>query len=166
MTATRIQSRAIQRCGELLAEIKRPKQGGRPPNNYIGTGTVSRAAAARDAGLSKRQKDTALRVASIPKEDFEALVESEEPPTVTALAERGTATKMKPPIDLEGRDPAEFRLGTEVLGTLKDMAELARRADPAAVVRGALRHEIAPLLANVAATEAWCAQLRQRLSAA
>jgi hypothetical protein len=38
---------------------------------------------ARDAGLSTDQKNTALRVASIPPEEFEAAVESDKPPTET-----------------------------------------------------------------------------------
>jgi hypothetical protein len=67
----------VRRCGELLKQIARPEQGGRPPKNSAGTGTVSRAQAARDAGMSNRERNTALRVASVPKDDFEAAVESE-----------------------------------------------------------------------------------------
>src|SRR5579862_1494348 len=67
--------------------------------DYTGTGTttgtgrarrLSMSRLAREAGLSKRQKDTALRVARIPKDLFEALVESDNPPSVTQLAELGT----------------------------------------------------------------------------
>jgi hypothetical protein len=68
--ATRIQARAMQRVGELLKEIK-------PPTRF------TRMQAAHEAGLSERQKNTALRVASIPPEEFEAAVESEKPPTET-----------------------------------------------------------------------------------
>jgi len=50
---------------------------------------MSRNKIALEAGLSKRQKVTALRIASIPKDQFEALIESDNPPTVTALAEVG-----------------------------------------------------------------------------
>jgi hypothetical protein len=57
-------------CGrELLKQFKdkdRPKGGG----HYSGTDTVT--SAARDAGMSKRQKDTAVRVASVPRDEFEA----------------------------------------------------------------------------------------------
>jgi hypothetical protein len=55
MTAERIQARAIQRCGELLRAIKRPEQGGRPSKNGGSAAPVSRAQAARDAGLSRDQ---------------------------------------------------------------------------------------------------------------
>lgn len=87
-TADRIQARAVRRCGELLAEIKRPPQGGRPAKNGGDAPPVSRARAAIDAGLSRDQKRTALRVAAVPELDFEAAVEGDDPPTITELAER------------------------------------------------------------------------------
>jgi hypothetical protein len=88
--AARIQCRAIRRCGDLLKEILRPAEGGRPPTkNRVGTDPVSRTEAATEAGLSERQRKTALRVASVPKEDFERQIESDDPPTVTELAEQG-----------------------------------------------------------------------------
>lgn len=89
--AMRIQARAIRRCGELLKKIERPEQGGRPKQNGSGAGPVSRAGAARDAGLSSRQRRDALRVASIPADRFEQEVEGDDPPTVTVLAEMGEA---------------------------------------------------------------------------
>ena len=80
--AERIRARAIRRCGELLRAIKEHPGGrkpvGAPPH-------VSRSQAARDAGLSKDQKVSALRVARIPESEFEAAVESDDPPTVTRL---------------------------------------------------------------------------------
>jgi hypothetical protein len=78
-----------------------------------GDHTLSRKQAAAEAGLSKNQKDTAIRVANIPSEEFEAQVESDSPPTVTALAEQGT--QKKPLHDLEGIDPTLFRIATEAL---------------------------------------------------
>ncbi len=46
-----------------------------------------------DAGMSERQRKTVRRIASVPDDEFEAAVESDAPPTVTALADRGTAGK-------------------------------------------------------------------------
>src|ERR1019366_7293595 len=85
--ADRIQGRAIRRCGELLKQIE-PSKGGQPTHDGAGT---SRTKAATDAGLSERQKVTALRVASVPQEDFERQIESASPPTITELARQGTA---------------------------------------------------------------------------
>jgi len=63
--ATRIQARAIRRCGELLKAIeKAANQHEAEARARSGAGPSSRTSAARDAGLSKRQKDTALRVKS------------------------------------------------------------------------------------------------------
>jgi hypothetical protein len=87
--AVRIQARVIRRCGELLKEIESAK------NQYDAhtDAGISRTQAAQEAGLSKRQKDTVIQVANVPAEEFEAQVESNSPPTVTALAEQGTQKK-------------------------------------------------------------------------
>jgi hypothetical protein len=52
-------------------------------------GAVARQEAATNAGLSERQKVTALRLASVPSAKFDALVESSSPPSVMTLAELG-----------------------------------------------------------------------------
>ncbi len=65
--ATRIQARAIRRCGELLKLVE-AQQGAR---SDLGT-VPTRSSAATDAGMSERQRKTALRVASVPDDDFES----------------------------------------------------------------------------------------------
>jgi hypothetical protein len=71
--AKRIQARAMMRCGELLQQVLVNEKGGRPPKNLDGADPVlTRTQAAGDAGLSERQRKTALRLASIPKDDFKA----------------------------------------------------------------------------------------------
>jgi len=80
--AVRIQARALRRGGELLKRIE-------PAKNQHGT-APTRADSAKAAGLSERQRKTALRVASVPDDEFNAALESDSPPTVTQLAERGT----------------------------------------------------------------------------
>jgi hypothetical protein len=89
--AERVRLRAVRRCGELLREIKSAKPGRKlisvppaAPNNSEG-----RFKAAAEAGLSRRQTVTALRVASVPADEFEQDVEAETPPSVSDLAERG-----------------------------------------------------------------------------
>lgn len=84
--ADRIKARAIRRCGELAKQIE-PKRGA---NQNIREGDrpkVGRTAAANGAGLSPHQLKQALRVANVPKADFERQVESARPPTITKLAE-------------------------------------------------------------------------------
>ena len=95
--ARRIQVRAIRRAGELLKQIE-PQQGGdRRSNQRDGAvPLVTRTSAADGAGLSERQRKTALRVADVPEDEFEEEVERERPPTVTALAARGTRRTKQP----------------------------------------------------------------------
>ena len=84
--AARIRARAIRRAGELLNAIQ-PQPGKRTDKPRAGTD--SRSEAARKAGLSHRQQHQAQRVANVPECDFNAQVESDSPPTVTALANQG-----------------------------------------------------------------------------
>jgi hypothetical protein len=86
--AERIRARAIRRCGELLKQIP-SGQGSKNQHGELRGGAVTRQNAAREAGLSERQKVTALRIASVPRPHFEALVDNDSPPTVTELAELG-----------------------------------------------------------------------------
>ena len=87
--ADRIQSRAVRRCGELLKTFG-PAPGTRidlSPRVLGEPRTITEFA--MDGNLSARQRKTAMRVASVPSEQFEAAVENERPATVTALAEMG-----------------------------------------------------------------------------
>ncbi|HXE02578.1 MAG TPA: hypothetical protein VN623_11585 [Hyphomicrobium sp.] len=94
-TADRIQARAVRRCGELLKQI--PPARGANQNIKDADGPKdkkqTRKDAAAGAGLSERQKKTALRVASVPGDVFESAVDSDSPPTVTALAEIGKSAQ-------------------------------------------------------------------------
>jgi len=56
-----------------------------------GAGADTRSEVARRAGLSKRQQVTAVRVANIPREEFDRLVDGDDLPTVTALASGANA---------------------------------------------------------------------------
>jgi vacuolar-type H+-ATPase subunit H len=86
--AKRIRARATRRAGELLRQVE-PSKGGRPPETKDGgVPSFSRSAAAASAGLSERQAKTAQRLANVPEDDFEEMVESGA--TVTAIAAAGT----------------------------------------------------------------------------
>lgn len=157
--ADRIQARAIRRCGKLLKEIKpakggdRKSKGGCPPVD-------SRKAAAKKAGMSEHQTKQAIRVAGIPEEDFEAAVESETPPTVTELAERGTQQQV---LDLEGRSPDDFKAATESHGAIRRLADCAARVPALQVVRGTLSNERSHLRERAEACLAWLTQLIHHL---
>jgi hypothetical protein len=65
--ATRIQLRAVRRCGELLKAIALAKN----QHDARGSDPPSRTKAASNAGLSDHQRRTALRVAAVPEDEFE-----------------------------------------------------------------------------------------------
>jgi hypothetical protein len=50
---------------------------------------LSQGEAAKSAGLSKHQQVQAVRIAKVPEQEFERLVESPKPPTLTDLAALG-----------------------------------------------------------------------------
>lgn len=91
--ARRIQDRAIRRGGELLQQVKAAK-GQRTDLGH--RGAQGRNATANGAGLSPAQAKQMLRVANVPKGQFEALVEGPRPPTAKQLAEIGTKKHPQP----------------------------------------------------------------------
>jgi hypothetical protein len=89
--ADRIQPRAIRRCGELLQQIQAAS--GTRTDLEPGPAAPTRSQVAREAGLTRHQHHTAVRVARLPDPEFESAVEDDDPATVTALAQRGTTPK-------------------------------------------------------------------------
>ena len=145
--ADRIQARAIRRCGDLLKQIAPRENAGPPVRNGAGAGPITRTSAAKDAGLSTRQKKTALRVANVQGEEFEQAIESDDPPTVSQLGERGK--KPAPLIDLKGRDPEDFKVATVLLGHVSSFCDFLDALDFQAGIRGASEKELAALNENV-----------------
>src|SRR5262245_35721468 len=157
--AVRIQARALRRCGELLqtfqspgARTDQPAAGARP--------RLTQREAAAGAGMSEHQEKQAVRVAHVPAADFEAAVESEDPPTVTRLAELGTKTQPR------AAAPAMFAEATHVIGVLHEFATFCAAHQAPEVALAVLRHEVAPLRADADAIGAWLAAFLAHLSEA
>jgi hypothetical protein len=93
--AQKIRDRAVQRGGKLLLQVKSAK-GAR--TDLGGAHPTSRKTVAKNAGLSPDQAKQMIRVASVPHEKFEAMVERAKPATVEQLAEAGTkkSERVKP----------------------------------------------------------------------
>ena len=89
----------------------------------------------------------------MPADDFERQVESDTPPTVTALAEQGKKTK--PVVELDGMDPQAFARATHVLGILQEFSAMTRERDPAEMAAGIQRTERARAREYVGAIDAW-----------
>ena len=145
--AQRIKARAVRRAGELLAQIE-PAKTGPKPELSMGTHTEpSRQDAAREAGFSKHQQVQAVRIASVPKETFEAQVEAPKPATLTQLAQQGI--KPRPLVDHKGRDPREFNRALHFLGTFEAYAKELDRADIDAALGALINSERASLRAFI-----------------
>lgn len=140
--ADRIQARAVRRCGELLKRYD--ARGDHRKND--GAVISSQRQAATDAGMSERQRVTAVRVANVPADKFEEWVESDAPPTVTKLAEAGKAARPAP----EG-----FKEATHLLGTVKRFAEFCAANRPELVAGGVLESEAASLRKMVGVIDGW-----------
>lgn len=150
--ADRIQARAIRRCGELLKQVPVNHDRGNQHRQREGDHPQpTRTEVAEQAGLSEHQRKTAIRVANVRPDDFERQIESETPPTVTALAEQGK----KPLLNLGDSTPADFKLATAALATLRRFAEFADSTDPQRVAAGVQPSEAAKVRQHVATIDAW-----------
>ncbi len=115
----RIRARAIRRAGELLKQIEPGKTG---PKTELSVGThteLSRQSVAEQAGMSKHQAVQAIRVASVPQDVFDMVIDEDQPATITQLADMGKKTQPKPFIDLQGRDPKEFNRSMHFVGMIE-----------------------------------------------
>jgi hypothetical protein len=149
--ADRIKARAIRRGGELLKQIP-PATGNNLPNvERDATVPYGRIAAADAAGISERQRKTMLRVANVPEGDFERQVESDNPPTLTELADQGK----RPAEYLGDSSPANFRSATQALALLRRFAEFTAETDPIHAARGVRPREIPAARERIAAIDAW-----------
>ena len=161
--ADRIQARAIRRAGQLLQEIA-PAMGARTdrPRDGAVPRSPTRTEAATAAGLSDRQRKTALRVAAVPADEFEAALEADNPPTVTQLARRGTNPAPRPAATApwmqemadDQRRPG-FQEATAFIGTLSRLVERCEQDPPALVRSGMSPAERQETLANWTTLKAW-----------
>jgi hypothetical protein len=126
--AQRIQLRATNRMGELLKLVEPGvnrfdrREGDLPPN---------RKSAADAAGLSEHQRKTALRVANVPRDEFEAALSSGIPPSVTVMAERGKVPKpLEPHASPIPADPTQVAKATALL---REFAAFCGATDPARI---------------------------------
>lgn len=123
--AQRIQGRAVRRAGELLKQIPDGKRQGRNQHgegNKDGLTTLpTRTEAAEEAGLSLHQQRTAMRVAEVPADEFEAAIESDDPPTITEIAEAGR--KKRPITPLGGRSASQFNQALHFVALVRRYAD-------------------------------------------
>jgi hypothetical protein len=156
--AVRIQARAERRAGELLKQIPRADE----TTRFGQDGTVppvTRTQAATEAGLSERQRKTALRIAAVPEPEFEAALARQQPPTITELAAQGTAPRM---VEATARtylpdeiQPAPIGQATKAQALLREFAAFCGAVDPAAVARACAALDIEALQGYVETIDSW-----------
>jgi hypothetical protein len=151
--AVRIQSRAIKRAGQLLKQYD--GRGGDRTKTAGSDGSAlppSQRQAAADADMSERQQLTAVRVASIPDELFDAQVESDNPPTVTDLAEQGKKSAPK------AEAPPGFAEATKFIGEIERLHAFLTDAHPDLILGGMRQFEIESAKPIAAALVEWLQQ--------
>jgi hypothetical protein len=153
--AMRIRARAIDRVGEILRSF--PDSSGKRTDLEPGAAADTRFGAAHEAGLSKRQAITALRVNNVPRDVFEELVESDSPPTISALAELGTNHQ------LQGRDPVDFEQATRLIGMFTWLDERCGYLRIDSALRGLGKAEFIKVRAKLLERLDWLEALREAM---
>jgi hypothetical protein len=161
--AVRIQARAERRCGELLKQIPRADEATRY-GQVAAVPPVTRTQMATDAGLSERQRKTALRIANVPEATFDAHVESPRPPSITQLANLGKETRPAtgPRSPWQEIECAETR---EACETLERFAEYCERSGSEWIGRAVNATEAQEIRRLIAIADSWLDRLAANLSA-
>ena len=150
--ALRIQARASRRAGELLKQFDARVDNAR--KQTVGDHSlISQREVAAEAGMSEYQQATAVRIANVPQDTFERMVESPSPPTKTALADIGKKTR--PLVDLGDRSEADFKTATQAQGQVREFAKHIDTLNPAAIARGSSAREIAVMRPQIEKICAW-----------
>ena len=109
--------------------------------------------------MSRRQAVTAIRVSNVSEEEFEESIESDDPPTVTTLAERGKQTRPKPLVDLGNISPRQYKEGTLLLGLVDQFIRDARKLDVDLALSGIQDHEWKLLMKEIQECAQWLVRL-------
>lgn len=157
--ALRIQARAIRRCGELLQQFK--SVGGRPAETSDAPVTSfpsSQKEAAEQAGMSERQRVTAVRVANVPANDFEKAIEADKPATVTQLADWG-----RKPVERPMVHPKFHEANIVLMGHARRLAEFCRTNPASSIAPAVEEYNNRELRSCLAQVRRWMRQIAVEL---
>lgn len=160
--AKRIHARAVRRCGEILQQIPRADEetrygwvGESPPADSTSYAKpVGRTKVADEAGLSERQRKTALRVAAVPAAAFESQVESPRPPSVTQFAHQGTAGAVRRDSERPSVTQVEYETST-VLKAFKRFVRFCGQNEPIRLAHSCSLEDAAQLRQYIAKVDRW-----------
>lgn len=125
--ARRIRARCYRKMGDILRTFD-ARGGGRSKTDAPPRFCQSRAQAAEDAGLSARKALTSVRISAIPEDEFEAEIESPEPPGTSILSQMARLN----------RSPADDRVSTI---TASSFAEMSASHKAARIIENVLKLE-------------------------
>ena len=140
--------RAVRRLGELLKMQKDTvglAKGGRPPKTCSAQGQVP-APLRPGGGVSRKLSSKAQRIAGIPEDEFEAKIESENPPSISQLAARHELSRPKPP---------GFSVATQAIGQLKEFARFCSTTDIDLILSGIEPRDVAGVRKSIATIDKW-----------
>jgi hypothetical protein len=127
--ARRIRARAVRRCGELLRSFDARGRG----KSETPLVFKSRTAVAQEAGLTEHKRRTALNIANIPEDEFEAAIESKRPPGTTLLAQWNKLDQRERVRGVTERSLAEVFKSVHAARAAEGMLEFAKNADACGV---------------------------------
>lgn len=150
--AQRIQDRAMVRAGELLLDIE-SEQGKR--NDQLNSPEEKgspRQQAADEAGLSPKQAADAIAAAKVPAAEADALIESDNPPTIKELVEKGRKKRPKSKPSPFRNEWCDWVFPIQKLGLLPgcDLVVLAEHDLSKTLTKDRLLHEARTAMSNLA----------------
>jgi hypothetical protein len=136
----RIRTRAIRRCGELL-KLFDGRNGQNLPNTKRGSDSpFSKTEMGESVGLSSDQVKQANRIANIPEREFDRQLESDDVPTLTALAKQGikplTEQQIKNREWLSKPKPEGFADAIHTIGMMKELKYYTDKFEPEYILGG------------------------------
>jgi hypothetical protein len=127
--ARRIRARAVRRCGELLRSFD-ARGRGKSEGPLV---FKSRTAVAQEARLTEYKRRTAVNIAEIPTDEFEAAIESKRPPGTTLLAQWKKLNQRERVRGITERSLAEVFKSAHAARAEEGMLEFEKNADACGV---------------------------------
>ena len=127
--ARRIRARAVRRCGELLRAFDARGRG----KSEAPLVFKSRTAVAQEAGLTEYKRRTAVNIADIPIDEFDAAIESKRPPGTTLLAQWNKLNRRERMRGVTERSLAEVFKSVHAARAAEGILEFEKNADACGV---------------------------------
>lgn len=149
--SNRIKARAVLRMGELFNEMESAQGARKDLTSFPQRQEVGKENAAKNAGISHRQLYQAQRIANLPRDEVDELIESDNPPTISAFDQMARA------------HPQEMRATSSLLGEAKSFAKFCSSHDAKSLVVALAPHERAALMQHATIIVNWLTEIAGEL---